>query len=935
MIEAINSVKYHAYSALNGEDNLKSADIETKTKTEEASFNIQDVLSQIKEYTYTEKDKERIDSDLVESIKEKFNVKEEDVYELYKRGVDLEKLNLTDVSYKSQAKGYGSTSENEKEQAKEKDERENATLEKKLEVIKQENDSMYLASVASNMAITINSLYENSFKGDFKQSKNQYSEKDICDVLKMNGLEINEGNKWAANLLMVHDMGVSVQSINKIQGIKSALATLEVKETGHMSGTDELMKNEQVQYEPEYVDRITDELGMVTDEHIEKLIEEGKEININELRKSIHESAKEALGQHETSGQEKPADQGIGLGEFDESKLAQAVDEVKRQILQITTKLTVEAAQKISAKMPLESSSLVSVANALSEMEQEMAKEALQQVNLPITDANIEAVTKVMDVVNNIEAQFTPTVQIEITTNETATLAEVQIALGAYEENETPVERRFGESIKTVEGQIKGLLERQGLEASPTNIEAAKALITNQMEVTEENLKSIQDIVIKLNTFLEEMTPIEAAAMIKEGVDPYNASVNQILSWMSDHKVEGLKTSVAEAIVSLEAKGQITPEQKEGMIGLYRILQSVSTQKEEVMGYLYRNQLPMTIENLQIATRYAKGKNRIEATINDDFGELEKAVNERPTAKQMIESSTTAANKTQETIRILENMQLPITEENVDRVSKMSALLYPYIKEQFKKNVGKFEGLSTLPESFLEKLQVVQNASPEMVESMLQQNIPLTLSNIYWMDKMSHNPEIYGELLNDKGMLKEGLPKDLDELEETLQKIEEEAKNQKEEATLIGDLTQYKGYKQLEEAVHFQRERIENEGLYQIPFMINGERRMVNLYVQPDDTSHGIMDEAHLKAVISYETKHLGTVKAYVEMRGENLGYRIEAEKPENHEALKAHAKTLLEGLKSIGYYVQYSAFGSEEEITQNEGVQKVKYREGNFEEIV
>lgn len=927
MINGISGKNYNGYTVLNEPlQNVISEEINTtKDNILGTSFDVREILGQINEYTYTKQDKEALDQDLVQELKERFQIKEEDVYELYKRGVDLEQLSVQEIAYRSQKQ------ENEEEATSQSKEE---NLEKKIGVLKEESDSMYLHALNSNGPITINSLYENSFKGELKKSVTQYTKEEVDNVLSMNGLQANESNEWAANLLMMYDMGVSPTSITRLQGIQSAISALDVD--GNYSGDDQLIKDGQVQYQPEYVERITDDLGMVTDEHIEKLIEEGREININELRESIHKHASEALEEHQPGHSNQNSGEGQDSSYSSKGEIGQRVDEVKRQILQITTKLTVEAAQKISETMPLESSSLQEVANALAQMEQEMAISALEQVNLPATQENISAITNTMSVVGQMEQNFMPTVQIEIATYEQVTLNEVGAALAAYRENETPVEIRFGESIKTVENQIAHLLESQGIEATTTNIEAAKALITNQMEVTSDQIQKIQDIVLKLNTFLEEMTPVQVASMIKEGFNPYNASVNEILSWMSNSKVEGLKTSVAEAIVSLEASGQINETQKEGMIGLYRILQAVSNQKEQVMGYLYRNELPMTVENLQIAAKYVRSKNRIQVTVDDSFGEVESRAEAKNTATTMLENSSEASTKTLEALKVLENMELPITEESIDKVSRMSALLYPYIKEQFKKNVGKFEGMTTLPDSFLEKIQVAQNASSEIVESMLKQEIPLTLSNIYWMDKMNSEPEIYGELLNDKGLLKDGLPKDLEELEDVLKEIASKVKEQKEEATLNGQWNDYRSYKQLEEIVQFQRQRIENESLYQIPFMIDGERRLINLYVQEDEnTSKGIDDGSHLKAMISYETKTMGTVKAYIEMNEENLGYRIEAEKTSDREALKAHADRLMEGLKAIGYHVNYSDFEQEEEAVETTSHIVHKHDDSSFEQII
>ena len=934
MIEGIKGSGYGDYTIINQQAKVN----ENEKVVEHTSFDIQELLSQIKEYTYTEQDKSEVDGSILKSIKEQFNLKEEDIYELYKRGVDLEKLNIQEVTYRSEFKQKPLAMEEELDEAQEADTDKEESIEEKVEVIKKQNDNMYLYALTSKNPVTINSLYESNFKGNFKKGISQYSKDEVDQVLSMNGLEQNSGNAWAANLLMMYDMGVSSQSVTKLQNMQSAISALEIQQGGSLSGEDELIKDGQVQYQPEYIDKITDELGMVTDEHIEKLIEEGKEININELRESIHKKASEALNEEQSdafyqqNSGEEPSEEVLNE---DVIKLEEQVEDIKKQIHQIRTKLTMEAAQKISAQMPIESSNLAEVANALQQMEQEVTTEALKAVQLPVTKENVEMLTDVMAVTKDMSHYFVQTVQIELDTDGQASLDEIEVALNAYSENETPVERRFGETIAKVEGQIKNLLESQNIEVTQVNMEAAKALITHQMEVNEENIERIQETVIKLNTFLEEMTPLQAATLIKEGINPYEASVNQLLSWMSERKVEGLKNSVAETIVAMEESGEINEEQKEGMIGLYRILQGVSQQKEEVLGYLYKNDLSLTIENLQTAVKYAMGKKHVEIAVDNEFGEMEQATHQKQTAKEMIESSVSKANKTLENIKILENMELPITEDSVHKITKMSALLYPYIKEQFKKNLGKFDGMSTLPDSFLEKLESVQNAKPELVESMIKQQVPLTLSNIYWMNKITSDPNLYGELLDDKGLLKEGLPSDLDELEEVLKTIENEARENKEEATLTGNSQEYRSYKQIEEVVQFQRERIENEGLYQIPFIIDGERKLINLYLHKDEANTVEADDTHLKAVITYETKHLGMVKAYLEVKGEVIGYKVEAETMNGTEALRKQGEALLEKLKGIGYNVQYSEFiglSSEDEAVEQS---EYKYEESSFEEII
>ena len=937
MLQQIKEVGYSTYTPIGIQKTMENS----KKMVETESFRLQEMLDQIKEYTYTEEDTKQVDKEVVDELKNQFDLKEEDIYELHKQGFNLEYLLIDDrSSYKEIENSY--TLKREREDVKKK---ENAVqkVSDKITVIQQASDSMYLNALISKEPITINSLYANNFKGHLKKISTNFSQADVGSVLQMNALSSNEGNTWAAKMLMSCGMDVSKQDVLKLQNIKATVAALEPEI--EVDGNKELLKNNEVQYEPYQIDRITDDLGMVTDEHIEKLIEEGKDINITHLRESIYKNTEAILKEQQLA---RPVGLEVQEVHFEEAQsvdsaevlqdqevipVGQVVAEVKDQINQIRAKLTLEAAQKISGKLPLESAELSAVAKELQQLQKEKVIVALKQVGLEVNEAHIAETAEVLDTVTAMKRYPMETLQVELNSEEAIVLADIKSALNAYSENETPVDKRFGETIKKVEGQIEGFLEEQDIEVTAETIKAAKALITNGMEVNSEHIESVLEIVTKLNTFLEEMTPIQVATYIKEGMNPYYASVDTLLNWMSTEKLEGLKVSIAETIVALDEQKQINSQQKETMIGLYRILQGVTKHQEEVIGYLFKNNLPLTIEKLQEAIRYIQDKNHIEVNVSDEFGELEDLRYDKQSAKDLINEKSEQTNKTVQFIKQLEEMELPVSESNINKLSKISALLYPYIREQFKKEIGSFDGLATLPKRFLEKLETVQNAAPELIERMIEQKVPLTLSNIYWMDKIVHEPTVYGELLNEAGMMKEELPEHLDEIEEKLLRLEEAAKAQQEVATLSGDLLKYKQYKQLEEVSHLQRQLIDKEGLYQIPFIINGEQKLVNLYVH-QESHQSIETRQHTKAIISYQTKHLGMVKAYIEIKGDNLGYRVEGENDSITNRLKAHGETLMNLLNQIGYNIEYTAYVAEEE---SDMVTKVPLKSGNsnFEEMI
>ena len=920
MIEGINEKGYRGYTTPINQNIIQNTQ---QTPSETKTYPLQNLLEQIDVYTYTQEDTKQVEKELVTKLKKELDLKEEDIYELYKRGYNLENLYADYVGgyLAGEVGGAGQTDEVAAVTKSDAKKSTSSSMSYKVETIKKENDTMYLNALKSTEPITIQSLYQNNFKGQAKRTATSYSKEDVANVLKMNGMNTNEGNMWAADKLMSYGMGVSKEDIVKLQNIKAAVAALEPSE--ELDENKTLLDNNQMCYDPEDIGRITDDLGMVTDEHIEALIEEGKEVNINNLRESIYKNTEAILKEQDVMQKAAGA-----------VKDTNEISDIKYQISQIRAKLTAEAAQRISEKMPIESSQLSDIVQELNMIREQEVTAALQYAGVEASAENIATVSGVMEVVETMKTYPMETVQIELETDQTASLKDIGAALSAYGENETPTELRFGETINKVKDQIEGVLNAQGIEVSDRTIQAAKALITNGMEVTPENVAAVLEIVTKVNTFLEDMTPLQAASLIKEGMNPYYASVDTILSWVTQEKVGQLKSSVAEMIVELEEKHEINEQQKKSLIGLYRIMNAVSQNKEEVIGYLFKNQLPLTVEKLQEATTYLGNKGYIEVAIDDDFGEIEMLQTNKQTAKALIESHADTSKKTADLIRMLQDMELPISESNISKLSKISALLYPYIKEQFKKELGKFEGMSTLPQSFLDKLDVVKNVPQEVVEGMLEKNIPLTLSNIYWMDRLTKEPSLYGQVLNETGLLKDELPDDLEEYENYLSAIGEEAEKEQEEATLTGDLLKYRNYRKIEEATQFQRQLIEKEGLYQIPFVIGGEQRIVNLYIHKDEGST-TFDSKHFKAVITYDTQRLGQVKAYVELKGENIGYRIKGENEGSTAELRKHEASLVRMLSGIGYNVQYTDYENEEVEADQMPKTVDKRGESQFEEIV
>ena len=861
------------------------------------------------DYTYLKEEVSNL-LDLEKDSEIRTILEKHELEKLQALGFDVEKVFIEDYhSYTT----HNNSESNKQEKSKvgnkvQKEKSDDAkSLKEKIERIKEERDEMYLSAFRSDKDITINSLYESSFKGEYKKSSGFFKEQDVNKILEMNGIERNESSIWATKMLLDYGIEVDVHSIQKLGDIQTAVDSLEgfaekqkeieeIKEEKVEERT--LVKDTKRGYTDKDIENLKAELGSVTSEDIRDVVEEGDIPNIKNLKEMMYKNTKKALVKNKEILSSKGEQ--VHTGE---------IKQVKEQIDEIRSKLTVEAAQRISEKMPIESMQLSEMVKEIRAVEENKIEKALLTMELDVTEENKKIVQNVLDTKVLIANNKTQTAIIETQDSNQSesknTLENINIALKKYEANESVPEKRFKEDIRKVDSQIKDVLENNRIEATDYNTKAAKALITNGMEVNKENIQSVISNTMKLNTFIEEMTPNIAAKLIKEGVNPYKASIDELTDYIKENNIEGLKQSVAEAIVALEDKGSITQSDKEGLIGLYRIINTVQKYEEEVAGYLYKNNLPLTVKNLEDATRYIDslgGKHHISTKIDDSFGENTSEV-PKESAKAKLEMSSAETTKKREVVELIANMPINLGEDTKSRLNNITAYLYPFIKEQFKGQMGKFEGMSTLPDSFLEKLEYIKSIDPEVINTMTKSNISLTVSNMYWFDKMNKDPELYSKLLDNKLIESKKLPDSIEEIEETLDILEQKAMKDKEISVNTGDISSYKQNKFLQEMTQVHKQLIKEECIYQIPFIVNGEQRLINLSLDKKGRL-GANKKDELKAIIGYETESLGKIKAYLTISETEISYKIEAGNEKARAALDINKDTLDRLVKEIGYSI-------------------------------
>lgn len=244
----------------------------------------------------------------------------------------------------------------------------------------------------------------------------------------------------------------------------------------------------------------------------------------------------------------------------------------------------------------------------------------------------------------------------------------------AYETMMTIPRADMGDNIKKAFQNVDALLENMGQELTEENRKAVRSLSYNHMELTEENLLAVKEAEKTVTSVVKKMTPPAVLDLIRKGINPLKTSMEELSEYLSgrdDFSQESEKYS--RFLYNLEQNKEITADEKESFIGIYRLLKQIEKSDGAVIGSLVNSQAEINFSNLLSVVRSGKIKG-INISMNDNFGSLKEAVERGVSIDTQIEA---AYNQTileeirkvnevsDEAVRMLQNLEQPVTIDNL------------------------------------------------------------------------------------------------------------------------------------------------------------------------------------------------------------------------------------------------------------------------------
>lgn len=190
-----------------------------------------------------------------------------------------------------------------------------------------------------------------------------------------------------------------------------------------------------------------------------------------------------------------------------------------------------------------------------------------------------------------------------------------------YEELMTAPRKDLGDSIKKAFQNVDDILADMGKELTEENRKTIRILGYNSMDMTEKNFEKIRASEKLLQNITENLKPGEVLSMIREGVNPLTMTLEELDSYLAEQEQtpEEELASYSEFLYHLDQKKEISEEERDAYIGIYRLFRQIEKGDDAALGAVADTGRAQTLENLLSAVRTAK-KKHMDYQIGDEKG---------------------------------------------------------------------------------------------------------------------------------------------------------------------------------------------------------------------------------------------------------------------------------------------------------------------------
>lgn len=452
----------------------------------------------------------------------------------------------------------------------------------------------------------------------------------------------------------------------------------------------------------------------------------------------------------------------------------------QRKLEEARLSMTAEANLSLIKKgVSIDTEPIERVVELLKQQENKYYGALFGESSVEASDDRVRMYNNVCDIFNQMKQQpaYVLTLEssddtvYELYTAGKAMKQSLEAAASGYETLMTSPRADMGDSISKAFQNVDDILKELQIDTSESNRRAVRILAYNSTDITEDNIKQIKSVDEQVQRAFSDMTPAVTIEMIKRGISPLDMSMSDISDTARRIKSENpdeRDEKFSEFLWKLEKKNEISEEERDSYIGIYRLISQVEQSDGAVIGSLVNQGADITMKNLLTAVR-VRGKSAMDYKVDDTFAGVDSV-----SRGIKIDSQIESAYHT----NCLRDVLDTLSPEKMEFVQYDSWL--DMTPEQLRQAVYEANEDSTLSEQYAtEQLRQFNQAvsAPENVYAFLEKyDVKTTAVNLMAASRLMKNPSEAVRNLWERG--ESATARAL--LDETLRRFSESVKNPKE-----------------------------------------------------------------------------------------------------------------------------------------------------------
>lgn len=190
-----------------------------------------------------------------------------------------------------------------------------------------------------------------------------------------------------------------------------------------------------------------------------------------------------------------------------------------------------------------------------------------------------------------------------------------------YETMGTQVRTDLGDSLIKAFDNLDEWLDVVGASGTEADKRAIRILARNEMEMNTENFQKVKAADLEVSRLLANMTPKAVAYMVSHNINPLETDIyklNDILDAMGDVFENDTGDSLGKYLWKLEKSGDLTQEERDAYMGLYRALKMIEQGDHQALGEVLKEAGTFTMQSLIKAAR--SRRRHIDVDVDDQLG---------------------------------------------------------------------------------------------------------------------------------------------------------------------------------------------------------------------------------------------------------------------------------------------------------------------------